>query len=699
MLFSLRSFLKSLVLPLWAAFLAIAPGGGMAVGQEPSPEYSDEESTPAATLREEGALVFDGIPPLDDEVERSLIPYQNMRSAGFRDWLPGGEGLLISTRFANTPQFHTVRAPLGMRKQVTFYEEPVSGGSFGREGPRDAFLFSLDAGGNEQSQLYLHSLSTGLPLGLTDGGVNRGAIWAKTEPMIAYSSTFRNGQDFDVTLKRTDFPNSPTIRLTENMGYWYPYSFSDDDQKLLIGRYVSVNETELFVATLDEKGTSATLLELHGDAEGPVAFGDAVFDHGGTGIFYSSDLDSEFQRLRYYDLEYNVSRVVLNELPWDVTELERAHKSRTLAVVTNENGISHLRLLDMKSLEAKEVEIPQGVIGTVAFSPDDSKLAFSLYSTVSPGDVYVLDVSSHELTRWTESEVGGLPLDGFSKADFFTYPTFDKAPDGTPRRIPAFIMKPKGEGPHPVLIAIHGGPESQSRPYFSGFFNYLVNELGIAVIQPNVRGSTGYGKTWTRLDNGMLREDSVRDIGQLLDWIALQPELDSSRVGVYGGSYGGYMVLASMALFAERITCGVDVVGISNFVTFLESTKEYRQDLRRQEYGDERDPEMREFLQRISPTNMVDRIKSPLLVAQGANDPRVPKSEAEQIVEAVRGQGLPVWYFLATNEGHGFRKKENRNAFEAVVVQFLREHLLPVSNEPIGGEGVESAPPAELMVP
>ena len=193
---------------------------------------------------------------------------------------------------------------------------------------------------------------------------------------------------------------------------------------------------------------------------------------------------------------------------------------------------------------------------------------------------------------------------------------------------------------------------------------------------PNVRGSSGYGKAYLQLDNGYQREDSVKDIGALLDWVARQSELDAERVAVIGGSYGGYMVLASMTHYDDRLRAGIDIVGISNFVTFLENTQDYRRDLRRVEYGDERDPEMRAFLEKISPTTNAGKITKPLFVAQGLNDPRVPASESEQMVEVIRENGGVVWYLLARDEGHGFRKKANRDYYGRAVVLFLQEHLL-----------------------
>ncbi len=251
------------------------------------------------------------------------------------------------------------------------------------------------------------------------------------------------------------------------------------------------------------------------------------------------------------------------------------------------------------------------------------------------------------------------------------YPSFDTV-DGKPREIPAWVYKPAGSGPHPVLINIHGGPEAQSQPIFSISTQQWI-ELGYAVITPNVRGSSGYGKTYLALDNGLKREDSVKDIGKLLDWIATQDELDASRIVLIGGSYGGYMVLSAMTHYNDRLRGAIDIVGISNFVTFLESTAEYRRDLRRPEYGDERDPEMREFLQKISPLNNAGKINKPMLIVQGQNDPRVPVTESEQMVAKIRANGGEVWYLVGLNEGHGFAKRDNADYYQWAVALFLEK--------------------------
>jgi dipeptidyl aminopeptidase/acylaminoacyl peptidase len=339
--------------------------------------------------------------------------------------------------------------------------------------------------------------------------------------------------------------------------------------------------------------------------------------------------------------------------------------------VVNENGVSKVNVWRLPTRRPVSLpELPQGIVGSAAFSPDGGKLALTINSAKAPSDVYVVDLKAGDLKRWTSSEVGGLDKDRFVDAQAFSYQSFDG------RDIPAFIYRPDTPGPHAVVISIHGGPEGQYRPYFSITVQSYVAEMDVAVIAPNVRGSNGYGKTYLDLDNGYLREDSVKDIGGLLDWIGDQEDLNSDRVAVIGGSYGGYMVLACMVHYGERLTAAAESVGISNFVTFLENTQPYRQDIRRVEYGDERDPDMRAHLQKISPLLHVDKMITPVIISQGANDPRVPASESEQIRVALEAAGVPVWYVLAKDEGHGFRKKVNRDYDRAAKFAFLETYLL-----------------------
>jgi dipeptidyl aminopeptidase/acylaminoacyl peptidase len=347
------------------------------------------------------------------------------------------------------------------------------------------------------------------------------------------------------------------------------------------------------------------------------------------------------------------------------------------AFVVNEEGRSRVYLLDPATRRYAPVAgLPTGLADGLEFSPDGRRLAMTLNTSKTPSDAFVLDLGASPLehgalARWTFSEVGGLDTSTFIEPELVRYQSFDGL------SVPAWVYKPAGKGPFPVVISIHGGPEAQARPGFTSTYQMWLQKLGVAVVVPNVRGSDGYGSTYLGLDNGFRREDSVKDIGALLGWIATQPDLDAKRVAVAGGSYGGYMVLASAVHYSDRLRAAVDVVGISNFVTFLENTQDYRRDLRRVEYGDERDPAMRAHLEKISPLNNAGKIDVPMLVVQGQNDPRVPVTEAEQIVRALRERGQPVWYMNALNEGHGYRKKENADVYQQAVVMFFREHLLP----------------------
>ena len=405
-----------------------------------------------------------------------------------------------------------------------------------------------------------------------------------------------------------------------------------------------------------------------------IAWGPATFAKNGKSLFLVTDKGTEFKQLYRMDLATRALAPLSAGLKGDVEGFDLSDDGKILAFVTSEDGASQLHLLATASGEMMPApKLPLGVIGGLRWHKNNRDLGFTLSAAKSPCDVYSLDVRSGKIDRWTESETGGLEPQGFVEPELVRI----KSIKGL--EFSAFVYRPdpaKFPGPRPVLINIHGGPEGQSRPVFQGRNNYFLNELGVAVIYPNVRGSTGYGKTFLTLDDDFKREDSVKDIGSLLDWIATHPGFDKDRVAVIGGSYGGYMVLACMTHYSDRLRCGVDIVGISNFLTFLKNTQDYRRDLRRVEYGDERDPAMAEYLQKISPTTNVDKITKPLFVVQGLNDPRVPVTEAEQMVKAIRDHGNTAWYLMAKDEGHGFQKKKNADFLFYSVIQFLQQNLL-----------------------
>lgn len=620
--------------------------------------------------KEVGNLVMENIPEIPQQLKDRIFQYQNTRSASLQDWLHDG-GILISTRFGETAQFHKVQRPGFYREQITFFNEPVGGATLCPDKSKNVFLFTKDVGGGEFYQIFSYDLDKASYKMLTDGKSSNGGVnWNNKGDKFSFFSTKRNGADWDIYVADINNPENAEMVLSEG-GAWSAGDWAPDDKSIIVGKYVSANESYFYTLDL----TTKKLEQINPSSE-KIAYGGALYSKDGKGIFITSDENSEFQRLRFYDLKTKKFTVITSDINWDVESFTLSEEGDKLAFTVNEDGMAKLYLLDTKTMKYNAVpNIPVGQVYGLKFHPYEKKLAMVLNTPQSSGDVYVMDLTNYSLERWTTSEVGGLNTSDFVIPELIHFPTFDEV-DGKPRMIPAFIYKPKTKGPHPVVINIHGGPEGQAQPSFNPIVQYYVNEMGIALIEPNVRGSSGYGKSYLQLDNGYKREESVQDISKLLDWIASQPDLDANRVAVTGGSYGGYMVLASMTHFNDRLKCAVDIVGISNFVTFLTNTQDYRRDLRRVEYGDERDPEMNAFLQKISPTTNAHKITKPLFVVQGLNDPRVPYTEAEQIVDIVRKNGGEVWYLLAKDEGHGFRKKTNRDFYIWATVLFLEKYLL-----------------------
>ncbi|PMB20385.1 peptidase S9, prolyl oligopeptidase [Fischerella thermalis CCMEE 5319] len=615
-------------------------------------------------------LVLEGIPPIPATLAEKVNRYTNFRSAGLSSWHPVRREMLISTRFADTPQVHLLKFPLGSRQQMTFFPERVGGGSF-QPTQGDYFIFSKDIGGNEFNQNYRYDLATGDITLLTDGkSKNSRGIWSNDGDRMIYTSTRRTGKDNDFYI--IDPKNTQSDRLLAQVegGGWMPLDWSPDDRQMLAMEYVSVNESYLWLVDTNS-GEKKLITPKEGTDK--VSYGGGLFSKDGKGLYVITDRDSEFSRLAYVNLATFKHTYLTNHIPWDVEDFDLTEDGKYLAFVTNEDGASILHLLETTTKQEKPLpKLPVGQVYGITWHRNNEDLGFTLVSARFTADVYSVNIRTNKVERWTESETGGLNTANFSDAELVRWQSFDG------RTISGFLYRPpaKFPGKRPVIIDIHGGPEGQSRPSFLGRYNYYLNELGVALLFPNVRGSTGYGKTFMTLDNAYKREDSVRDIGALLDWIATQPDLDKDRILVSGGSYGGYMSLAVATKYSDRIRAAIDIVGISNFVTFLENTESYRRDLRRVEYGDERDPKMREFLLKISPVNNASNIKKPLFVIHGQNDPRVPLREAEQIVETVRKNNVPVWYLMAKDEGHGFSKKKNIDFQFYATVMFVKEYLL-----------------------
>lgn len=618
-----------------------------------------------------GNLVIENIPEIPVSLIKKLTPYQNTRYASFRDWLPNDKGMIIRTRLGNVSQIHLVETPKGFRKQLTFSNEPLDVATICPNPQNPFFLFTRDSAGNEVDQIYKFNYITGKHRLLTDGKSKHLAPrWSNKGDKFAFSRNIQNTRDFDIYLGTLKGEKSPQ-QILEKGGYWYPVDFSPDDKNLLVKKYISANESYYYVLDINKK----TIIQIN-PADKKIAYGQAYWARNGKGVYLVSDQFSNFKQLLYYELETKHNDILTKQIPWDIEEFELSPSGDTIVFVSNEGGISKLYFLNTKTRTITRAHLPDGLIYNLKFQPDGMQLAMVINTPTSPSDVYTLNLKEKIFIRWTYSEVAGIDTSSFSQAQLIHYQTFDSI-DGEPRLIPAFYYKPTTfKPPYPVLIMCHGGPESQYTPGFYTIIQFYLNKIGIAVIAPNIRGSSGYGKEYVTLDNGYKREDAVKDIGALLDWIDKQPELDASRICIEGGSYGGYMVLASMVHYSNRLRCGMGSVGISNFVTFLENTGKYRQDLRRVEYGDERDPRMRKFLNEISPLTNAHKIIKPLFIAQGLHDPRVPVTEAEQIVKAVRKNGVDVWYLLAEDEGHGFAKKSNRDFYIQTQILFLEKYLL-----------------------
>ncbi|WP_321327452.1 prolyl oligopeptidase family serine peptidase [uncultured Parasphingorhabdus sp.] len=611
------------------------------------------------------ALVADQVPVIPQEIVEQTRPYMEYRTASFVDWDPKSRAMLISTRFADTSQLHRVAAPMGQRQQLTFASEPVYSARYAPDG--SALLFEKDSGGNEVNQIY--ALEKGQPKMLTDGkSRNSLGPWSSSGTLVAFGSNKRTGLYNDIYLMDPADPESAKMLVASTGGGWFPIDFSPDDKQLLVFNYVSVTDNQLYLIDIAD-GTSRKLTE----SDQPVAYDGLKFAPDGR-LWAASDDGSDVKRLGIVNLETATFEPVIDEKIRDITDFDISPDGRWIAFEVNHAGRSVLKFYDMQSGAVRIVDgLPDGVISGVKFAPW-GELGITLNSNRTGIDAYSINPETLAVTRWTRSETGGLDAADNVAPELVEIESFDG------EKISGFLYRPdpaRHTGKRPLIINIHGGPEGQATPRFLGRSNYLVNTLGVAIFYPNVRGSTGFGKRFVALDNGpWLRENSVLDIGAFLDHLRKDKRIDRKRIAVTGGSYGGYMTLASMLRYGRKLKAGLEVVGISSFVTFLENTQAYRRDLRRVEYGDERIPEQRAKLEEISPLRRASEIDIPLMVVTGANDPRVPASEADQIVAAVRANGRPAWHLLAENEGHGFRKKANADYQFWASLLFWQKYLL-----------------------
>ena len=628
-------------------------------------------------------LFVQGIPPIPASVAADIAKYTDFRGHDFVDWHPLKREMLVSHRpaGASTVQLFRVSAPLAEPEQLTDTSDPVRRATYE---PRNGryIVFERSSGGDEAAKLYRLDLPVKQITLLTDSNERHGIeVWTHASGQLVTSAvpldrTAQGGSRADIaqTLSLLDPLQPQNKRKLAELpgGGWNAVAVSWDDRQIALTRYLSANESQVWLIDI-ASGRLEQLLPPAGSTDKATHFA-GEFLRDNSGLLVTSDRGGEFRELMLYRFADRQLVPLTRHIRWDVSGSTVNDAGTLLAAQTNVDGRDELRLFDARTLKERAVPtLPAGSVGSTRFHPALPELEFSLDGASGPSQIYGLDPASGEVTQWTKAAAAAsVDTSAFSEGRIVRWQSFDG------RKISGILNLPPARfaGKRPVLISIHGGPEGQATLGFMGRANYFIDELGIAVIQPNVRGSAGYGKTFLSLDDGFKREDSVKDIGALLDWIATQPGLDASRVAVTGGSYGGYMSLAVATTYPERIASAIDVVGISNFVTFLQNTESYRRDLRRAEYGDERDPAMRAFLQKISPLTNAANIRKPLFVVQGRNDPRVPWTEAEQMVAKVRENKSEVWYLRAENEGHGFARKENADFQFYATVMFLRATLL-----------------------
>jgi len=612
-------------------------------------------------------LLFDGIPRAKIQLVDRLHAYLAARQARVLGWSPAGQ-LLIATRFGNVNELHLVAAAGGERRQLTFGAEPVRNAWFSPDPSQDAFVFSRDSGGSGQYQLYYRSLKSPLAHRLTGGGTDNGAVvWSNSGREFAFRSAPQGGGDESIAVLAPQTGAAARVVVAGDGAFWVPLDWSPDDRRLLVSKAVAPDDVRLYVVDLD----TGTQRELEPHAP-KAAIGAARFSRDGQGVYMISDQDSEFRQLRYVNLFTGRSSVVAAAAGADVREFALSRDAHYLAYVLDQGGSDRLFIVDLRTqrdLPAPPLPSP-GLIDSLRFDGDGKRLALCSSAANRPRDAYVLDLAADRLTAWTQSEAGGVDVAKFVGARLTHYPTFDSV-DGRPREIPAYIFEPASPGPHPVLIVFHGGPDAAFRPGFDPWIQYVVNELGFAVVAPNLRGSTGYGKAFAALDDGKLREDVVKDIGTLLVWLEGQSDLDAKRVVVSGRSYGGYLALEALANYSDRLRGGVDMAGMTDLIGYLDAAAPYRQALRRAEFGDERDAGMRLFLRDLSPLASADRIGKPVLIVHGENDPQVPVAEAQEMVDLLRSRQSRVWFLRAADEGHEFTKLSDREAYYTTFAQFL----------------------------
>ncbi|GGN85599.1 S9 family peptidase [Haloarcula pellucida] len=597
----------------------------------------------------------------DYDLER----YLNVRSAYGASISPEGTlAFLMDT--TGVGQVWTLDEPGGWPDQRTFYDEPVSFVDYSPT--REELVFGMDEGGNERAQLYrLDDDGRVTELTAMPDAKHRWGGWRPDGEAFAFASNRRDEAVFDVYVQDRDATGDDAELVYEGDGWFTVSGWSPDGQHLAISEAHSSFDQDVYV--LDVESGDLTHLTPH---EGSVRYTSVSWGPEGDALYLVTDERSDTLSLARLSLEGDLE-IVRDDEQWNIDGVAIDQDTGRLAYSRNVEGYNEITVGEFDGPTDVEAfpspDLPGGLAGGVAWGPEAEEFAVSVTGRSVNTNVFVVDTERGESERWTDASTAGIPQETFVEPEVVRFESFDG------REIPALFSLPpaaENDGTTPVIVDIHGGPESQRRPSFAGLTQYFLSR-GYAVLEPNVRGSTGYGKAYTHLDDVEKRLDSVKDIRAGVDWLHDHPAVDPNRIVAMGGSYGGFMVLASLTEYPDLWAAGVDVVGIANFVTFLQNTGEWRRELREAEYGSL--AEDREFLESVSPINKVERITAPLFVLHGANDPRVPVGEAEQIADEVADHGVPVEKLIFDDEGHGISKRENRIEAYTRVVEFLDEHV------------------------
>jgi dipeptidyl aminopeptidase/acylaminoacyl peptidase len=622
-----------------------------------------------------GQLPGTGKPPQASARAAEGFPierYLNIRAASSPTLAPEGDRIAFLLNVTGTPQVWSVAATGGWPEQLTFYTDRVDFVRWSPDGT--GMLFGKARGGDENAQLYWMSPDGAQVRQLTDAPkirYNFGA-WSHDGRRISYASNKRNPNFFDIYVM--DVASGQESLVYQQDGSNAAVAWSPDGRFIVVSRASDTLSLDNDLYLVDLTSKNVTHLTPH---QGAAQFGDVHFTRDNRSLLLSTNVNGEWQSLARMDLQ--TRRIVpATNAAWDMDASEMSVDGRLLAYTLNRDGFSELyvrRLNEAGDGDDQDtlVALPgKGVVSGLDFSRDGRKLAFTFAGARFNSDVWLYDLRTRKLEQVTRSSRAGIPQSSFVEPELIRYKTFDG------REIPAWYYKPRNTqagGANrslPVIVSVHGGPEAQERPAFNPTYQYFLSR-GYAVLAPNVRGSTGYGKTYTHLDDVKLREDSVKDLAAAVDWLKTSGGADARRIAVMGGSYGGYMTLAAITLYPDLWAAAVEMFGISNFETNLRNTSGYRRKQREREYGTLAND--LEFLRSVSPIYKVDRIKAPLLVFQGKNDPRVPYTESEQIVEALRARNAPVEYTLFEDEGHGFVKLNNRLIVYPKIVDFLERHM------------------------